>query len=154
MAILEYPKPISFKSVPGKNLHAKIKSCDAYVSLIVPNQSYPFSRISITGDDLIVEGDNSIDDNSINYVAQLLGFDPKQFNNVTIHEQHYAKIRPIDDDERRRFMAWATDKFNIYSLGRFATWRPGLLLDDLIQDLRLIEGWITRSDRYDLQSKR
>ncbi len=36
-------------------------------------------------------------------------------------------------------MMWATDNFNIYSLGRFATWRPGLLLDDLVNDIRVIQ---------------
>ena len=35
-------------------------------------------------------------------------------------------------------MLWASEKFGIYSFGRFATWRPGLLLDDLIHDLTVI----------------
>lgn len=157
MTMLEYPRmdaiPFSYHS--GKNLHAKINNCEAYVSLIVVEPALPFSRISITGDDLIVEGNDELRvDLHIPVVARLLGFNKDQFKEITIHRQAYAKISPIDDTERRRFMAWATDKFGIYSLGRFATWRPSLLLDDLIQDLRLIEGWMARDDRYDLQRKR
>jgi hypothetical protein len=49
-------------------------------------------------------------------------------------------------------MAWATDNYNIFSLGRFATWRPGLQMDDLVQDVRKIEGWF--SNRYELQKHR
>ena len=61
------------------------------------------------------------------------------WTNGKLKEQKYAKILPIDNRERKRFIAWATDTHNIYSLGRFATWRPGLLLDDLVHDVRVIQ---------------
>jgi hypothetical protein len=40
-------------------------------------------------------------------------------------------------------MFWASHNFNVYSLGRFATWRAGLLLDDLVNDIIQIENWIS-----------
>jgi hypothetical protein len=44
---------------------------------------------------------------------------------------------------------WATEKFNIYSLGRFATWKPGLLLDDIVGDVNVIRRLIeTPTNRY------
>ena len=67
--------------------------------------------------------------------------------------QKYAKIQPIDETARKQFLAWATDNFNIFSLGRFATWRPGLLLDDLVQDVQRIEKWAF-ADRYSMRFRR
>ena len=60
------------------------------------------------------------------------------------------ELSRIDEELRKDFIYWATDKHNIFSLGRFATWRPGLLLDDLVKDIRLIDKWIDRGDRYAL----
>jgi hypothetical protein len=80
--------------------------------------------------------------------ADLLGL-KYDFYEVTSHPQKYAKITPIDDDERKSFMHWATVTHNVYSLGRFATWRPNLLLDDLINDIRKIDKWIGSTNKYD-----
>jgi hypothetical protein len=122
---------------------------------MVPDPAYPFSRISITGSHLIVEIpqlDGSFEVDSLAWAhmaASLLGIDPERITNVRSIRQTYVKILPIDDGLRREFIYWATKEFNIYSLGRFAVWRPGLLLDDLVKDVRLIEGWITRrKDHY------
>ena len=58
---------------------------------------------------------------------------------------------PIDNELRKEFMHYATANFNIYSLGRFATWRP-ILLDDVVDDLAVIERMM--SSKYEtLRSK-
>jgi hypothetical protein len=144
-----------FRFVHGYNISADIERCNAYISLMVPDPAYPFSRISITGSHLIVEIpqlDGSFEVDSLAWAhmaASLLGIDPERITNVRSIRQTYVKILPIDDGLRREFIYWATKEFNIYSLGRFAVWRPGLLLDDLVKDVRLIEGWITRrKDHY------
>lgn len=64
---------------------------------------------------------------------------------VTLSKQPFGKILPIPEDIRRKFIIWASDKFNIFSLGRFATWRP-LLLDDLVWDIKKIETMITHGN--------
>jgi len=147
MAILQYHRIPKFTFNSGVNMHAKIRSCDAYVSLLVPDPANPISRISITGDELIVEciGTNA---ELPARVAQLLGLPVNAFTDISYHKQQYAKIAPIDDQERKQFMFWATDKHGIFSLGRFATWRPKLLMDDLVQDVRKIGRWI--NDRYEM----
>lgn len=55
-----------------------------------------------------------------------------------INRMKYAKILPIDDEQRKRFIMWASTEHGVYSLGRFATWRPKLLLDDIVNDVRVI----------------
>jgi len=152
MQELGYPFPVSFDHTPGLNIRATIVDCDAYISLLVPDPKYPFARISITGDELIVEIPSPTDwdgpsmaefVSKCSYEAcELLGFNGNKLFNISWSKQTYAKINPIDDAMRKQFMFWATDNFNIFSLGRFATWRPGLLLDDLVNDVRQISRWI------------
>lgn len=175
MAALDYPlaNGINFGSMPGTNIKARIKDCDAYASLYITNPEVCFSRISITGNELIAEIpgeekpvglvglDGSITPQSIaesalklaQYAGVFLGIEPTRIYGAVSHRQQYAKILPIPDDVRKEFMAWATHEHNIYSLGRYATWRPSLLLDDLVQDIRLIEKWITKPSKYEINKR-
>lgn len=162
-----------FNSVPGLNIRATIEDCDAYISLLVPDPSIPFSRISITGNELIVEcslaksegtvrlpsmmtskGEKNYLEMCVSVAAEMLGIPAVKFHDLRCYPQKYAKITPIDDDVRKTFMHWATVTHNVYSLGRFATWRPQTLMDDLIQDIRKIDGWIGKSSKYDLARDR
>lgn len=154
MTLLDYPNKdqINFNGVPGINIKARIPNCDAYVSLLVPHPDLAYSRISITGDELIVEVPNVEELNDprsvLSSAAHHLGIKPSVLTDITHHTTRYAKISPIDEMARKDFIYWATDQHGIFSLGRFATWRPGLLLDDLVRDIRLIDGWLDRADRY------
>jgi hypothetical protein len=151
MEILGWETTEKFSSVDGANIKAKIKNMDAYLSLYVPDPDYPGSRISVTGNEMTIEcpGANShsspewwlrsIDiEKTVAKAGSLIGVNVKRITDVAVREQKYAKILPIDDNHRKRFILWATEHFNIYSLGRFATWRPGLLLDDVVNDVRVI----------------
>ena len=150
MKCLAYPKQIHFSSEPGINIKATISHCDAYVSLAVPSPDYAFSRISITGNELIAEIPRRREiigrDQAQFYAdqaANLLGIRPEFVGEATAHVSQYQKIVPIDDHERKSFIFWAsTIEQKAFSLGRFATWRPKLLMDDLVKDIRLIDGWI------------
>lgn len=151
MDLLGYPhhKRPAFTALSGKNIKARIKDCDAYISLAVPDPVYPFTRISITGDELIVECPGAAEvslETVARDVFKLLG--PFDAEGWEVRDQKYFKIIPIDESVRREFIHWATKERNVFSLGRFATWRPGLLLDDLIHDIRLIEKWTTTNDSY------
>lgn len=170
MSLLEYPRAaeVEFTSKEGLNIRCLIDSCDAYVSLLVPDPHSPISRISITGNEMIVEVPNfKFEEHSeFEKFVSAIGFDIAQQackfagipNDAIValgwHRQKYAKINPIDDDVRKDFIYWATDKHGIFSLGRFATWRPGLLLDDLVKDIRLIDKWVSRQDRYEVARNR
>lgn len=159
MEILDYPrhKDMQFSYTPGINIRAAVRKCDAYVSIIVPSPQHEFSRISLTGNELIIEFPGIDGDMDAMFVrtqahraAEMLGINSHDLENITFKKQKYAKILPIDEDARRDFIYWASSTHNIYSLGRYATWRPKLLLDDLVQDIRLIDGWVQRNDKYSL----
>lgn len=155
MELLDYPgrKNIKFSHRPGVNISALINDCDAYVSLLIPDPQYIFYRLSITGDELIVEchEEHATEHVEIvlDYASELLGINRDRLLFQTAQHSRYAKILPIDEEVRRDFIYWATDKHRVFSLGRFATWRPGLLMDDLVQDIRLIDRWLNRDNRYE-----
>jgi hypothetical protein len=153
--MMNYPRDLGWKWIDGQNLVTRIKGCEAYVSIMVPDPNVPFSRATITGDQLIVEltrGGFTDPERIVYKACELLGI-TERCDDVKLVDQSYAKIAPIDEGERRNFIYWAsTITGRAYQLGRFATWRPRLLLDDLVHDVRLIEGWATSpSPAYDQQ---
>lgn len=162
MELLDYPlrDAIKFESVPGINIKARLGATDAYVSLLTPDPTLPFSRLSITGDELVIECLNVTPDkiSSGSVFAQacaLLGIGVIwREGDLDVRAARYSKILPIEEGKRRAFLHWATDHHNVFSLGRFATWRPNLLLDDLVKDVRLIERWINEGDRYAISKHR
>lgn len=171
MDLLEYPDKPQFNYVNGMNVNAIISNMDAYASVYIPDPESAFNRISATGDRLTAEYSYPNSSASeIQHIIQLINERPNQateivkvaaehlgimnpkIERVAVSNQKYSKILPIDEGARKRFIMWASDKFNVYSLGRFATWRPGLLLDDLVQDVRVIQKIITQGN-YDHRKK-
>ncbi len=164
MKALEYPRAdkVDFNYSHGANINAILENCKFYGTVYVPNPEIDFTRISITGDRLTIEfsGMDAVDLTFENnrYMSEALSILGMKIagkkllvdvKDIEVSNQKYAKILPIDDDERKRFIVWATDKFNIYSLGRFATWRPSVLLDDVVKDIRLIKNLIRKGHSYD-----
>jgi hypothetical protein len=146
MNILGYEDKGFFSSVPGWIFTGRILNCDAYVSVLYPGPEV-YSRATITGDQIIVEFPNlgEIPDTiDLANVYNSLGLYDCVVLDAGFKKQPYFKITEIDESERKKFMRWATVHHGIYSLGRYATWRPKLLLDDLVHDVRTIEGWICK----------
>ena len=158
MDVLGWERSSEFRRREGLNIVGTVPGADAYCSLYVPDPLLPFSRISLTGDQLIIEcGEDFL--NEVNaapavdraHMAQqalltaihLMGLDGVEMS-YEVKSQRYAKILPIDEDERRAFIMWASNHHNIWSLGRFATWRPGLLLDDVVNDVRVIQRLVAK----------
>jgi hypothetical protein len=141
----DYEHNIGFDYKPGIVFSGRILDCDAYVSILFPSPEFSFSRATITGDQLIIEFPNIKEIPEVYDLASaylLLGLDDAVILDGEFKKQQYFKIMEIEDAERKKFMRWATVKHGIYSLGRYATWRPKLLLDDLVKDIRKIEEWI------------
>lgn len=154
-----------FKSVAGGTIRIKLEKVDVCATLYFPDKLVSFYRASITDDTLIIEY-ALIDEEKEQHFAGIEKYPSHSKDEIVtalaafglptdchigkpeIHRSRYAKILPIDDEKRKRFLMWATDNFNIYSLGRFATWRPSLMTDDLINDVRVIQKLSNKTD-YD-----
>lgn len=163
-----YDAGVEFKSVEGYNLNFDMPGVDVYGTVYIPDPTKLWNRVSITGSRLTAEyslvgghlantmmesfasgkRDAQVMRNFATFVDEALaavGLESSMSsfatfeNNFSVKRQQYQKIMPIPERERKRFMLWASEVHNVYSLGRFATWRPGLLLDDLVNDVRQIE---------------
>jgi hypothetical protein len=165
MDLLKYPgKRPTFVHHCGYVIKAKLSQSDVFATIYYPHSTKAY-RASITGDELTIE--IAVPDASepafeewdwYDLIATILPtFGLKRHHvvdgSVTFKTQAYAKIGRLSDDDRKlahNFMYWATSEHNIYSLGRFATWRAGLLMDDVVDDVAKIEGWM-RSGPYALR---
>ena len=146
---LDYKK---FKHREITSVRVKIKvDCDVYQTYYIPNsEDSHFYRVSITGDVAIFET-NVHDVDKFHLVKEvgvllrrLFGIDYHSidYDDVKIVKQKYGKLIPIDKQYARDFISWATKNYNIYSLGRFSTWRQ-ILMDDCVNDIKVIEKfWI------------
>lgn len=135
----------TFRHVPGINVKFDVAGLDAYASLYVPDPMFRMARISITGSEVVAECYGSDDIRAISHsdivrdTCYLLGIDPNEAGPAEARVQRYAKILPIDESLRRKLIMTLSREHSIYCLGRFATWRPGLLMDDLVNDVRVIQ---------------
>lgn len=158
MKLLGWELQSEFRWRSGNNVLVDLEWVDAYCSLYVPDPTFPAARISITGNQMIAECYGGWVPSELGkfavQCAEKVGLHPSQVASVDIKKQTYAKILPIDEQERRAFIMWASQEFGIYSLGRFATWRPGLLMDDVVNDVRVIQRLINnRGESYPHQLK-
>lgn len=135
-----------FESKPIYVTRVEIPNCDSYCTIYYPDHNFLAYRASLTGNILTIEGMKPILVPDVEEVLKSFGiFDNFSINQVDWnHKQTMGKITPIDNKIREKAITEMTLKYGIYSLGRFATWRPKVMLDDVLEDIwhinRLIQG--------------
>lgn len=118
---------------------------DVFQTIYYPDPADQHYRASITRSTLIVEfascpSPGSTSD-AIRVVLDDFGLvDAKYFTGL-LKEHKYGKILPCDEEARKQFIYTMTREHNIYSLGRFATWKQ-ILLDDVVDDCAVIADLI------------
>lgn len=152
MDIVGWPKEErpEFSSIPIWTIEVYVAGADIYQTVYFPGLDNPCYRISITGDKLIAE---FVSDPDIGGYALLRDNIEKAFGIFGVWRvikkscQQYGKLRPTDNAKRQAFIIHMTNEYECYSLGRFATWRQ-ILLDDVVQDVRRIDTWMTSKSEY------
>lgn len=162
MTLSDWPKPekLEFKAKPIWIFTADIvdTDCDIFQTIYFPEHHIGAYRASITGSKLIVEMISNPLLGVPGYCAEKKRRDialdildcfgiRANLGNIQIKQQAFGKIVPIDESLRKQFIMGMTNQSNIYSLGRFATWR-NLLLDDLVKDIEVINDFVTTKDHY------
>jgi hypothetical protein len=153
MSIVEWPSAPEFRHVSVRSISATIQepATDVYQTIYYPEPDVPQYRASITGNRLIIEVAGDVESNIhggfIHDVLSDFGLDDCLCGAFTEKVQTFGKILPIPDEERHQFILSMTDRFRIYSVGRFATWRQ-ILLDDVVDDVRWIESAIAERSAY------
>lgn len=129
----------------------QIINCDSYATVYYPDPMFSAYRASLNGDSLIVEGKKPLTESERVEVLYSFGLDDSfvGIHEVQDHIQVFGKIREIDPVKRNNFILKATIEHNVYSLGRFATWRPKVMLDDVVNDVYVIRRLI-ESGNYEL----
>lgn len=140
MKILGWKDIPQFSYKPIWVFTGEIDDCNVNQTIYFPEHAVPYYRASIVGSKFILEFSTDPTDLGAAWPEALdfFGIDPDSLTHTGFRKQEIGKMLPIDDTLRKDFMHWATAEFGIYSLGRFATWRP-ILLDDVVDDLAVIE---------------
>lgn len=99
----------------------------------------PSYQVTLEGENLIFEsfGERPSDD-EVEELLNYFGLRFEEIEGVTYYEQQRGKIVAIDDDARRLAIMDLTRRFGIYSLGRYAIWKP-IRVDELLGDLEKIK---------------
>lgn len=154
MKLLEYPELVEFNYRHGNVIKAELSfPSDLCATIYYPEPVKPMIRATLTGNLLQIELVEQYDRNNfqldkiIGLVLMDFGLEEYPYS-AELVQQKYAKIVNIEERERRKFIMWATDNFNIFSLGRFATWRERLLLDDVFHDCQKIMNMIRDGHNY------
>lgn len=127
-------------ALPVHTIRATVKGCSVHQTIYNGQlNKYEWYRASIHSESLIVESSRKIESpwRVIESVSQAFGV-VLPAGELNVSEQKAGKMMPIDETERQRFISSLSDEFGIFSLGRLATHRPKLLLDDIPGDIESI----------------
>ena len=140
-----------FNRAPIQVARYKITTpCDVYQTAYFPDPDISLFRASITGDILIVESISGTETDHLHNVGEAgrafgLTWRDVDLDGGEVVDQAYGKIMDLEARARESILYQLTNKYNIFSLGRFATWR-NILLDDVADDLPKIERLINASN--------
>lgn len=138
----------TFKYAPITVRRWRIRDCDVHQTVYFPDPTNPLYRASITGDLMIAEyaGSPQFGAKDARFLEEVFGLH-YAMQPLDTNEQRFGKIASIESNMRKRAIRHMTEKYKLYSLGRFATWR-NILLDDVLNDVYVIKKLLT-SDGYD-----
>lgn len=137
------------KPIYSVNFKILSPKTDVYQTIYDVTLNSPFYRLSISGDEGIFECMKSEMTNSEiikNILGNCFGLRNVEISEPVMTEQKLGKIIPVDDTIRKNNILNLSREKQIYSLGRFATWRQ-IMLDDIIDDIDIIEKLI-QQDNY------
>lgn len=150
-----YGIDFKFKSIWSIRTNILAPYVNLYQTIYYPEWQLCY-RASITGRQLIIEfaeePSAEFTDDMIRETLRNFGLDKDGmiWETPVIKFQKYGKLLPIPELERQRFILAMSDRYNIYSLGRFATWRQ-ILLDDVVHDVEVIEKFIEQRSAFSRQ---
>jgi hypothetical protein len=102
-------------------------------------------RATLEGQTLLMECVNGWDSDEREAILHMFGLEEGQVGPTEVYKQEHGKIKCINDDVRRAVIMDLTERFGIYSFGRFAVWRS-LRADQLADDIDRIVNMTRASD--------
>lgn len=134
-----------------------VGNADVYQTVYFPERDIQMYRASITGNVLIIERLKRLSpeyamhqttdcSGDLHIALHALGLSQSDvcLRGLVRVDQKNGKIVDMPAEARRAILYRLTTEHNIFSLGRFATWR-NILLDDVVNDLEVISSLIDAS---------
>ena len=147
---LDIAAPVEFPRAPIHVTRWSVPGADVFQTVYFPERGIGLYRASITGSTLIAESVDPIEEDDEKEIERAFGIALGNCERLEAVEQKYGKIAPIDDAVRKQLLFRLTHEHNIYSLGRFATWR-NILLDDVVDDITMIKKLLKANNAYDVR---
>jgi hypothetical protein len=122
-----------------------IPDCDVFQTVYYPSPEHSMYRASITGSLLICEFAGEPRGDWAAAVLESFGIPGAILEELEEVTQDYGKISPVDDNLRRALLGKLTQKYDIFSVGRFATWR-NILLDDVVHDIAVVKSLMNATE--------
>lgn len=129
------------------------RGTDVFQTLYFPEIDLRTFRASITGDLLIIEKITNRSEYSkwdgpafdeLTYICDAFGICPSDLEEIERVDQRYGKIIELPRESREAILLELTRDFNVFSIGRFATWR-NILLDDVVKDIDIVQRLMAAS---------
>lgn len=140
----------TFTSSPITVHRWRVPNADVFQTVYFPQPYTSLYRASITGDILTAEyaaaEEGDVEDCQPPLV-KAFGLSSCFCQSLDTSSQRYGKIAPIDDAWRKQFIFNLTHKYNVFSLGRFGTWR-NILMDDVLKDIVVLKKMM-KATAYD-----
>ena len=139
----------SYRPVWSLTATIPVPRVDIFQTIYYPEPDMPCYRASFTGNRLIIEYmDDPAEYTAVLEVLADFGLTTEvEGMSITIKRQEYGKLLPMNETARQEFILAMTDEYNLYSVGRFATWRQ-ILLDDVVNDVHVVEQLISQRSTY------
>jgi hypothetical protein len=109
---------------------------DKHRTIYFTQPDFPY-RATLEECVLIIESMRPVTDSDTAMVADAFGFKSRDISSYTVHKKNIGKILPFANRIRKQIIDDLTNRFNIYSLGRFAIWKP-IRVDHVIDDMKTI----------------
>jgi len=146
----------AFRSKTIHIVRMVIPDCDSHCTIYYPDPAFSAYRASLTGNILTIEGMKKIQTPDIEEIRVSMGLLYSSFpkiKDMKVYRQKQGKILPINERERTSLITQLTLSHRIYSLGRFATWRPKVMLDDVMEDIFVIRRLIEEGNYGSLKHR-
>lgn len=126
---------------------------DVHQTIYFPELEFKTYRATLEGRRFVLEATDIPSSDEINHVLLQFGLGLDEMKERDLVVQQNGKLVPADDQLRRSLIYQLTDRFNVFSLGRYAIWKP-LRIDDLVDDIERIKRMMMTHDRYEIQKER
>lgn len=117
------------------NTHSSV-----YQTIYFPDQSTQVYRASLEGKSLTIESMDVLEQSDEELACGAFGLASHQYTKIfSDRKKTMGKLVPIDSATRKSIICNLTDKFRIYSLGRYAIWKS-IRSDEVVKDVEAIRA--------------